>query len=359
MNGANDLPAAEWLGRDLDHVLAHTKDVWEELRGASLFLTGGTGFFGHWLLHTLDAANRSLGLGVRCAVLTRDPGAFRRRTPRLASQEWLTLLAGDVRSFEDPGLRCSHIIHAATPASAALIAENPLEMIDIIVAGTRRVLEFSRRCGARKLLLCSSGAVYGAQPGDLEAVPETYLGGPDPLNPRAAYAEGKRVSELMCAAESRKGSLEVASARCFAFVGPYLPLDTHFAIGNFIRDALAQRDVVVRGDGTPLRSYLYAADLAIWLWTILARGASGRAYNVGSEEGVSIAQLARLVVETLSAPVAVRVLGAAEPGRAPERYVPSTARARSELNLEQWIDLPEAIRRTARAAEPFSVVTTV
>jgi nucleoside-diphosphate-sugar epimerase len=130
-------------------------------------------------------------------------------------------------------------------------------------------------------------------------------------------------------------------------VGPHLSLDAHFAIGNFIGDCLEGRPIEIRGDGTACRSYLYTADLAIWLWTLLVRGESCRAYNVGSECGLSIAELAGAVAAELAPGAGIRVLGVPRPGVPPDRYVPSTARARAELGLEERIPLEEAIRRTA------------
>lgn len=334
------------LDRDLEHVLAHTAGVWEEFQGASLFITGGTGFFGRWLLSSFAAANRRFGLSARALVLTRDAAGFKKRAPELLRDPAVSLHSGDVRTFDFPSGKFSHIIHGATPASAALNSERPLEMQNIIIEGTRRVLDLARQSHGAKLLLCSSGAVYGRQPPEIERLSEDYGGGPDCLDPGSAYAEGKRLAELACATYARQYEVQAKIARCYAFLGPHLPLDAHFAAGNFLRDALAGRPIRVNGDGTPYRSYLYPADLMIWLWTILARGQTAWAYNVGSEEAIGIADLARLIAKTVAPGTRIEILRSAVPGRLPERYVPSTARARGELGLAERIGLEEAIRRT-------------
>jgi dTDP-glucose 4,6-dehydratase len=125
-----------------------------------------------------------------------------------------------------------------------------------------------------------------------------------------------------------------------------LQLDIHYAIGNFIRDALKGGPIQVKGDGTPYRSYLYAADLVIWLWTILFKGKSCRPYNVGSEEAITIKDLANLVAKVYKKSLEIRITEKAESNQVPDRYVPAVGRASAELNLKQTISLPEAIRRT-------------
>jgi len=336
------------LAEDMGHILEHTKELWEEIRDKQIFVTGGTGFFGSWLLESFAWANSKLNLNASALVLTRNPDAFLRKAPHLATNKAIRFHKGDVRSFEFPSGSFYQIIHAATEASAKLNNENPLQMLDTIVEGTRHTLDFARHCGARSFLLASSGAIYGKQPPELTNIPEEYNGAPAPECPSSAYGEGKRIAEHLCALYARQFGIEAKIARCFAFVGPYLPLDTHFAIGNFIRDGLRSRPIHIQGDGTPYRSYLYAADLAIWLWTILFRGKSGRPYNVGSEQHMTIADLAETVAHCFHPAVNVHVAGKSVPGQPAQRYVPATKRAEAELNLHLTVDLQEAINRTIR-----------
>jgi nucleoside-diphosphate-sugar epimerase len=313
------------LTNDLNHILAHTKDLWEELRGQRIFITGGTGFFGCWLLESFIWANDQLDLKASAVVLTRNPDSFRQKAPHLANHPAIQFPSGDVRSFQFPEGEFSYIIHGATEASAKLNQEDPLLMFDTIIEGTRHTLEFAKFCQAKKFLLTSSGAVYGKQPPEITHVSEDYLGSPDLTNPGYAYAEGKRAAEMLCTLYAKQHGLETKIARCFAFVGPYLPLDVHFAIGNFIRDGI----------------------MAIWLWTILFKGKSCYPYNVGSDEDLTIAELAKVVASTFASKVEVIIAKEPIPGKAAERYVPSVRRAFSELQLKPLISLSDSIIRTA------------
>ena len=176
---------------------------------------------------------------------------------------------------------------------------------------------------------------------------EDFAGAPWPLQPGVEYGEGKRVAEMLCGMAARRTGMECKIARCFAFVGPHLPLDAHFAIGNFIRDAMAGGPISIQGDGTPMRSYLYAADLTVWLWTMLFRAPSLRTFNVGSGNGLSIRSVAEEVAAAVRPGVEIRVARAAAPGAPVHRYVPDVQAVENELGLREGVSLREAIQRTA------------
>ncbi|KQZ60766.1 epimerase [Sphingopyxis sp. Root1497] len=328
------------LTEDLTAIDRQLAPYWAGLKGARIFMTGGTGFIGRWMLEALAFSD----CDAEVVILSRDPDAFAARAPHLASR--FEFVAGDVMDFAAPPGRFTHVIHAATDASAALNASDPRRMFDTIVTGTRRVLDLGVERQAGRVLFLSSGAVYGAQPWEVGHVAEDWHGGPDPRDPKSSYGEGKRAAELLCAIYGQQFGLDVVTSRIFALLGPLLSLDIHFAAGNFIRDAMAGRAIRIESAGTAVRSYLYAADLTAWLWLMLLRAPRGATWNMGSEEAVSIADLARRTAAVLGGP-GVEVLGQADAGWNPGRYVPSTAAIRSRLGVAPTITLDAAIRRTA------------
>lgn len=335
---------------DRDHILAHTEGIWRELANERLFITGGTGFFGRWLLESLLHARTRLGVRTSALVLTRDPAAFGRVAPELVANDAIAFHTGDLARFDFPAGEFSHVLHMGTTTSLATFNdEPPLAKFENIVHGTERTLEFAVKCRASRFLLTSSGSVFGTQPPDISHIPDDYRGAPDPTETAAAVGHSKRIAEFLTTAYGKAHGFDPTIARCFSFVGRHLPLDMHYAIGNFMRDAVAGGPIEVRGDGTPRRSYLYAADLIIWLLTILRKGTAGRAYNVGSEEDVTIADLAHRVARLTTPPVQVRIAGLPPRLPRPDRYVPSTKRAREELGLKELINLDEAIARTLRS----------
>ncbi|MFI0348182.1 MAG: NAD-dependent epimerase/dehydratase family protein [Chthoniobacterales bacterium] len=361
---------------DLEHFLAHTRDLWEDLRGKRIFVTGATGFFGMWLLETFCYANDQLNLGAELVGLSRNPEAFAEKAPHLVKHPAITMHRGDVRDFDFPypfsspektGVppfaesldsskgkllkkkqaaqvngggfpkgKFSHVIHAGTTSSAPV---PDLEMLDTIIGGTRRTLDFSLACGAERFLFVSSGAVYGKLPSDVAHVSENYLGAPDVMNSVSAYGEGKRAAELLCAIAHQEHGMKTTIARCFAFVGPHLPLDAHFAIGNFVRDGLAGKTILLKSSGASRRSYLYAADLAVWLWTILFKGEVCFPYNVGSNEGVTVKELAEKVASILGQSVSIEK----DASQQQTNYVPDTSRAEKELHLKNNFTLEVSI----------------
>ena len=334
------------LAADLDHILSHTRDLWEELRDQRILITGGTGFIGCWLLESFAWANDRLDLNASALVLSRSPEAFGKKAPQLYHHPAIQFHRGDVQNFAFPEGEFSHFIHGAVYQQPVDEKLSNLSLVDEMLTGTKRVLEFCVKAGVSRALLISTGAVYGPLPPGLEKINETFSESIDPSLPASSYHHVRRMMELLGALYAAEQGLAVKIARCFSFLGPYLPLNGRFASGDFIGDALSGNPVAVKGNGKPVRSYLYAADLAIWLWTILFKGESGRPYNVGSEIPTTILELAEKIASESDPQLPVHRSEKSLAGVASERYLPDTTRAQTELGLSQFIDLGPAIRKT-------------
>lgn len=321
----------------------------------NLLLTGGTGFIGRALLRRhLKSAEREAS---EIVVLSRRPEQFLAAYPELAGHRSVTLEKGDVQQRDSlPWNRnFTHVLHAATDSTTGPgIA--PLARYDQIVNGTRNILDLAVSTGAHRFLMTSSGAVYGPQPAELNAIPEDWPGSPSLFDTDAAYGQGKRAAEYTCTLYRDRYGIETVIARCFAFLGPDLPLDAHYAIGNFIRDALERDVVTVSADGTQVRTYLDQSNLAEWIFALLMHGRGGQAYNVGSDEVISMADLARLVRDIIAPEKQVQTLGRTSTGVARNRYVPDISKVQRDLGLQVTISLAESIRLTSTIHRAGTVV---
>lgn len=325
---------------DLEDILARTSPLWEDIRGQRMFLTGGTGFFGKWLIASFLRINERLDLGANLCVLSRNPPCLMHPA--------LTWIRGDVRDVTFPNGGFSHIIHAATTSAAETWhGEPPLSKIDTVVWGTRRILEFAATCGTRKFLLTSSGNAYGPMLPGHRTFHEDDLCGPDLTMPTtSALGEAKRMAELMTRIYAANHSFEAKICRCFTFHGPYLPLDIHYAMGNFIRDTLRGGPIVVQGNGTAIRSWMYMSDLTVWLWVLLFRGAPNRLYNVGSDEAVSVREAAYRVADITGTTVQFQNAPETRATASSNVYMPDVQRIKNELGVELTVGLDAAIRKT-------------
>lgn len=345
-------PRADGLEADFNTILRRTATLWPRLRGQRLFITGGTGFFGRWLLESICLANHVHQLGLSITVLTRAPAHFKKIAPALTADPALTLLAGNVLDFSFPSGDFTHILHLATTSAHETFAgEEPLRKFDTLVHGTRRVLDFAVERNIKHFLFTSSGVIY--QPDGETLISEKNLLSPPTWDPATALGQAKRAAEFLCAHYAARYGWHLSLARCFSFAGPWLPLDLHYAIGNFVAEARTGGPIVVNSDGSALRSYLYAADLVTWLLTLLLDGPNGYPCNVGSDQAISIGDLAHKVRDLLAPSAEVKILGKTglsigNPVR--NTYVPDITLARTTLGLDVWTDLSTTIEMTARHA---------
>lgn len=310
---------------------------------AHILITGGTGFFGTAFLRYLKSLG---GEAPRLTILSRNPERFSWRHSDLVKlAEWTK---GDVLvpNSLPLGRQYSHILHCATDSTLGPNL-SPLDRYIQIVEGTRNILEYAVASGAKRFLLTSSGGVYGPQPQNMEFIPEDYNGMPDPLEANHSYSVAKRCAEHLCELYRDLHGIDTVIARCFAFAGRDLPLDAHFAIGNFVRDALKGPEIYVVGDGTPIRSYMDQRDLAHWLMTLLPCGEAGQAYNVGSDVPITIAELAKKVRDLIAPNKSVRITGTANGNNFRNRYVPSIKKALGDHRLSLTYTLEESIRSMA------------
>jgi nucleoside-diphosphate-sugar epimerase len=333
------------LEEDITFMLDRLEDVFCSVKGAHFFLTGATGLIGKWILEVLLQANLRLQTEFQITALSRNPEHFKNSMPHLANKSELMWIQGNASDFKFPIKPIDFIIHAAAEVQNPN-QELPSQVLLQQIRNTEHVLELCRLNPRVVLLFTSSGAVYGRIPSNMTHVMESYAGAPDVSQIQSGYGEGKRVSEFLLASAATEFGLNYKISRTFAVVGAHLPLHSGFAIGNFIRDALAGQNIVVSGDSLATRSYLYMAEHTIWILKILISGISKQTYNVVSDISYSINEVA-LAVSKCFNNQKVNVLQQLMPEKSISRYVPNIEKIKKEFGIVVEIPLDQAIQRTS------------
>ena len=314
------------------------------VNGRRFFITGGTGFLGRSLLDYLaEVASFYDPCDFKVTVLSRNPAKFFENFPEYRGHKWLSVVTGDLQLLPPLG-NYTDVIHGA--ADTHWKGEE-LAWFEQLTDGTRRVLDFACDSGAHRFLFLSSGAVYGFQDPEVPSLKEDMCSAPLPSDIASIYGHGKRMAETLCALYTQQKGLHCIVARCFSVISRHVPMNGPYAVGNFLRDALATEcgHINVQGDGTAIRTYLDGHEMAHWMFSLLDDCLPGETYNIGSDQPVTMLELSQKIAVQLAPHKTIRV-NCAQNSTARSTYIPSVAKINS-LGLIQKITLEQSIRLAA------------
>lgn len=316
----------------------------EQLRGRSVAITGATGLVGGYLARALQEISRTHGLDLRLILLCRSPKEAR---ARLEDMMPCALQTYDARKPLEAPLEVNYIVHAASNAHPLAFSSDPVGTMQANILGTMHLLEQARHSGGRVMLI-STGEIYGEDSSLADGFDETHFGSVDPMNPRACYPESKRAAETLCAAYARQYGVDALAARLTYVYGGLISPRNSRADAQFLRNALRGEDIVLKSAGNQLRSYCYAADATSALVTLLLRGQAATAYNVANPHcAVTIRQYAQTLAELAGVRLRFELPPEAErQGYSAVSRAVLKAQRLMDLGWRAQYDLREGLRRT-------------
>lgn len=316
------------------------------LKGQSILVTGGTGFVGKWIAEMISYINKTEAFNIKLYLLGRDIQRFRAEVPHLSNLEFVHLIELDVRNIHDLPADINYIIHAAGSPDNREHVSQPIKTIETLYKGTQALLDAATRLpDLRKIVNISSHQVYGSNDSE-SLITELFTGKVGTNTVNNVYAESKRVAETLCSIYRTTFKLPIVNVRPFAFIGPYHDLEKPWAINNFIRDGILGGPIRILGDGSTIRSYLYASDMAYWILSALIKGQSGETYNVGSKEAISLNELAAKIRDSINRNIEIISKSSRETYSNVSKLVPDTSKVTKHLNIQETHNLDDSISRT-------------
>lgn len=280
------------LKEDLEAIISENIS-WEKLKGKTVMITGASGMIGTYMLQTLTMLNDKFGYGVKVLAVLRNPAKL---PEEVRAREDVKIIVHDVtKSFEIED-DVDYLIHAASPASPLIMQNQPVETIAANTLGTFNTLSLAKEKNAEGYMFISSREIYGQPSEGQEFFYEDTYGFVDQLNPRSCYSEGKKAAETMCVCYHDEYGLNTKIARLAHTYGPGMSIYDGRVQADFLKNVYHNEDIVLKSEGTAVRTYTYIADAVAGLYRILL-DSQEIVYNIGNEEGkVSIRELAEIMV---------------------------------------------------------------
>lgn len=356
------ITAQDVILEDLKYICKNLDEEYSYLSGKNLLITGGAGFLGYYLIHSIlywneiEKNSKSIRLTVYDNYIRGVPSWL----TKLKENRNLILSDHDITEPLPLSIDDFHyIIHAASIASPTYYRKNPIKTMDANVNGLRSLLEYFKTLKdngkpAEGFLFFSTSEVYGDASHENIPTPETYYGNVSCTGPRACYDESKRYGETLCVNFARQYDLPVKIARPFNNYGPGLKITDKRVLPDFARDILSERDIVILSDGSPTRTFCYVADAIIGYFKILLRGRKGHAYNIGVEKPeITMRDLARQLAQIAHDLFGYKGKVTCQPAGDrdyladnPNRRCPNIDKARKDLKFNPSISLEDGLKRS-------------
>jgi nucleoside-diphosphate-sugar epimerase len=331
----------EWIDmlieRDVESLLT-SGHTFQQFDGSIITILGGTGFIGKWLIQALHEFSSNFGFSSEITVVTRDA----RNAHRLFVEELglkLKIAEFDFTSGPTELEQSDFFINGATPSQKKTGLQNMDSLYTSSVNASQSIIRSAKKYGNMpKVVNLSSGIVYGSQELTVRNQIEKSIS--ITSNSHSGYLNAKIDSELIFSEAAAAGLVNSISPRLFAFAGPGIAIDEHFAVGNFLRDGMQEKQIAINGNPSTMRSYMYPTDLTIWLLSAVLEPKNLN-INIGSETPISMLDLANLISDMTSRK-GVKILG---DDQDVSNYVPSTLCFRETYGVSEQIDVSSGLER--------------
>lgn len=281
---------------DLAHI-SETNIEWEKLQNKTVLVIGATGLIGTVLVDALMYRNNKHKSNIKVLVMGRNETKIIQRFPNYENNKLFEVITHSLLEPININQKVDYIINLASNTHPTLYATQPINTIELIIKGTRNVLDFAAQNNVKRVINLSSVEVYGENRGDVDKFKEDYCGYINCNTLRANYPEGKRLAETMCQAYIKEKGIDVVTARLARVYGPTFLGGDSKAITQFINNAVNGEDIVLKSEGKQEYSYIYVADVVAALLILLIKGEKGEAYNIANDEIITLAEIAGVLAK--------------------------------------------------------------